>query len=543
MKRFVVIFILSLLVLPAYLFAAAEGDLEQKILDMSNQLEEMKKELKKMKTQESFQDKRVSAAEEKASDVESKWSWLTIGGEYRFRIDSLKGRVGEYMQYSPSASYSVPNYPMPGMTTLFRSTPVEEYTAENDSVMFNRFRLKLNADVYENLTVASRLSMYKVWGHSSMSPVQGSYFADRAMGAFDGTVGYVPQDNVLRVDYAFATWSNIADTPVWFSIGRRYSTQGVPTNIRQNTDKIGTAGVAGHLIDYAFDGLTIGYAPDIEALPGAYAKFCYGRGYDSGFNTDVPGSNVTKDTDFVGLFIDPIFTDDLNIELQVVRANNIFDTLPDGGVSTNLGDIDNFGVYVNGRIKDIGFGDLNLFVSGAMSKTYPNENLYELDFFSMDGGTTWTKGGYGLLYDDGDPMQAGGQGNDGHTGSSIYAGARYDIKKTGTKVGLEYNYGSKYWITFAPAADDLWTSKLGTRGSVYEGYVIQELPGTPVSKFGKAFVRLGYQYYKFKYTGSNNWIGEPKEIDDLNTTDPAGTQMLAPLKSAQDIYLTLDISF
>ncbi|HBH60241.1 MAG TPA: DUF3373 domain-containing protein, partial [Nitrospiraceae bacterium] len=59
----------------------------------------------------------------------------------------------------------------------------------------------------------------------------------------------------------------------------------------------------------------------------------------------------------------------------------------------------------------------------------------------------------------------------------------------------------------------------------------------------KAFIRAGYQYYKFKYTGSNNWIGEPKAINDLNTTDPSGTQMLAPLKNAQDIYLTLDISF
>ncbi len=543
MKRFIVFLLLFSLVIPAGSYAVTEGELEQKIQDMNDQLDDLKKQMKKMKTQERFQDKRVAAVEEKTDDVESKWSWLTIGGEYRFRIDSLKGKTHDYMQYDSSAKYSVPDYPMPGMTTLFRSAPVEEYKTKNDSVMFNRFRLKLNAQVYENLSVKTRLSMYKVWGHGSMSPVQGSYFADRAMGAFDGTVGYVPQDSVLRVDYAFATWSNIAETPVWFSIGRRYSTQGVPTNLRQNTEKIGTAGVAGHIIDYAFDGLTIGYAPYIEALPGAYAKFCYGRGYDSGFKTTAPGSNVPRDTDFAGFFIDPIYTDNLNIEFQFVRASNIFDTLPDAGVSTNLGDIDNFGAYISGKFEDLGGGDLNLFVSGAMSKTHPNENLYELPFFSMDGGTTWQNAGYGLLYDDSDPMTAGGQGSDSHSGSSVYAGARYDIKKTGTKLGFEYNYGSKYWITFAPAADDLWTSKLGTRGSVYEGYIIQELPGTPVAKFGRAYVRLGYQYYQFKYTGSNSWIGEPKAIDDLNTTDASGTQMFAPLKNAQDIYLTLDVSF
>jgi len=536
MQRFIVFLLLFVLVMPVSSFAGNEKDLEMKIDDMTRQLDELKKQMQGMKTQEMFQEKRVAAVEEKTDEAESKWSWLTIGGEYRFRIDSLEGKVHDYMQYNSAASY--PSGPM-----LFHSTPTEGHKVKNDSVMFNRFRLKVNAQVLDNLSVSSRLAMYKAWGHQSMTPVQGSYFADRAMGAFDGTVGYVPQDNTMRADYAFATWSNIAETPVWFSIGRRYSTQGVPTNIRQNTEKIGTAGVAGHLIDYAFDGLTVGYAPYIEALPGAYAKFCYGRGYDSGFKTDVPGSNVPKDTDFVGLFIDPIYTDDLNVELQLVRASNIFDTLPDGGVSTNLGDIDNLGVYVSGRLEDVGMGDLTLFVSGAMSKTHPNTNLYELPFFSMDGGTTYVNGGYGLLYDDSNAMVSGGQGNDSHTGRSIYAGARYDIKKTGTKVGLEYNYGSKYWITFAPAGDDLWTSKLGTRGSVYEGYVIQELPGKPIAKFGKAFVRLGYQYYKFKYTGSNNWIGEPKEIASLNTTDPTKTQNLAPLKSAQDIYMTFDVTF
>lgn len=538
MKQFFVLLLLFLVTfLPVSSYSATQDDLERKMEELNKQMEELKKQIGEMKTQDAFQEKRVSAATEKAEEVAGKWSWLSIGGEYRFRVDSLRGKVHDYMQYNSASTYSVPS----GM--IFKSASAPGYVVKNDSVMFNRFRLKVNAHVYENIHLASGLAMYKTWGHGSSTPVQGSYFADRAMGVFDGTVGHVPQDNTLRVDYVMATISNIMDTPVWFSIGRRYSTMGVPTNIRQNAEKLGTGGVAGHLIDYSFDGLTIGYAPYIEALPGAYAKFCYGRGYDSGFKTEAAGANVPKDTDFMGIFFDPIYTDNLNIELQFVRANDIFDTLPDGGVSTNLGDIDNLGMYISGKIEDVGIGDLNLFVSGAYSKTHPNENLYELPFFSVDGGTTYINGGYGLMYNDADPMTSGGQGNDSHSGSSVYAGLRYDIKKTGTKVGLEYNYGSKYWITFAPAADDLWTSKLGTRGSVYEGYIIQDIPGTPIAKFGKAYVRVGYQLYKFKYTGSNNWIGEPERIRDLNTTDPSLTQMLAPLESAQDIYATLDISF
>jgi hypothetical protein len=95
-----------------------------------------------------------------------------------------------------------------------------------------------------------------------------------------------------------------------------------------------------------------------------------------------------------------------------------------------------------------------------------------------------------------------------------------------------------------PAADDLWTSKLGTRGDVYEAYVIQELGWLkPITKRAKAFFRLGYQYYKFDYTGSNNWVGAPKKIEDLDTTDPAKTQLLAPLKNAKNIYFTFDVQF
>jgi hypothetical protein len=94
-----------------------------------------------------------------------------------------------------------------------------------------------------------------------------------------------------------------------------------------------------------------------------------------------------------------------------------------------------------------------------------------------------------------------------------------------------------------PAADDIWTSKLGTRGKVVEVYLIQELNRKPISKKGKAFVKLGYQYYKFDYTGSNNWIGSPVKISDLNTTNALLAQGMAPIETAKDIYLTFEVQF
>ncbi len=374
--------------------------------------------------------------------------------------------------------------------------------------------------------------MYKVWGHQTETPVQGQYFADRAMGVFDGSIGHVPESSNLIVDYAFATWSNIAGQPIWFSVGRRPSTGGVPTNLRQNVERTGTAGVPGFLIDYAFDGMTFGVAPDIEALPGAYAKLCYGKGYDSGFKTD------PKDVNMFGINVVPYDTDNLRIELQWNRAFDIFDNLPDSGVKTNLGDIDQFGGLVMGKV----LNNLNLFIAGALSKTHPNDNLLKMPFYWVDTNGDGQKdteeqiieAGFGLLYDEGK--------KESHTGHLIYLGARYDIPTTGTKIGAEYNRGSRYWVAFAPAGDDIWTSKLGTRGSVYEVYVIQELKNKPISKRGKAFFRLGYQYYDFEYTGSNSWIGEPKKIEDL-ATNPMYAQIFPPLDKAHDIYLTFEVRF
>ena len=147
----------------------------------------------------------------------------------------------------------------------------------NDSLFTNRFGLNLIGKATEDITVIARLLMYKVWGMGNTNPVTtNAFFADRTV--FDGTTGHIPQDNILRVDQAYATWSNIADAPVWFSIGRRPSTGGIPGNIRAEFRKNRYSRRTFLLVDYAFDGLTLGYAPDINALPGAYIKSLLRKG-------------------------------------------------------------------------------------------------------------------------------------------------------------------------------------------------------------------------------------------------------------------------
>jgi hypothetical protein len=438
--------------------------------------------------------------------------WLQIGGDYRFRYDVLQGKVHDYRQADPSGGVPT-GFAQPG------------YTVKNNSLMMNRFGLNLKADPMEDIVVKARLVMYKIAGHQTADPALGVFFADRFGGSNDGTVSHIPQDSVVRVDYAFATVNNVFDQPIWFSIGRRPSTGGIPSNYRQNLEKMGTAGIPAILVDYAFDGMTLGYAPDIAKLPGAYAKLCYGRGYESGFKniqgSPIGGSSNLKDTDFLGLNAVAYDTEKLHIEVQYQKGMHIFDIPSDGmpafsltSPTTNLGDIDWLGGVVTTKM-----GSLNLFASAATSKTDPNGNV------GATGGS--------LLENPG--------GTESHTGTAFYVGGRYDMGTT--KVGLEYNQGSKYWIGMIPDSDDIWTGKLGTRGSVYEVYLIQELKRKPVSKKGKAFVRLGYQYYDFQYSGSNNWVGAPVKIANMDTTNPALQQLMAPLKNAQDLYATFDVQF
>ncbi|GAO03703.1 DUF3373 domain-containing protein [Anaeromyxobacter sp. PSR-1] len=464
---------------------AADPDPQQKKID------ELAKELEALKQQ-------VKKDEEKSLS-----KWLTVSGDYRFRLDSLKGEVPAYYQYMGPTSMPVA---MPG------------FDPENGTLMTNRFGLNLKAKATRNVTVTTRLLMNKTSGMQTADATNAGFFADR-MSILDGTIGHVPSDNALRVDQVFATWSNIFDQPVWFSVGRRPSTGGSPTHVRQNGERPGNGGVPGLLVDYAFDGMTLGWAPEIDALPGAFAKLCYGRGFDAGYSN----TNDLKDTDMLGVQVVPVDTDPLRIDLQWNRGFNIFDD--PNNVSVELGDIDWYGVGLLSTLKGIGPGSLTSFASGGVSITHPNGKHLLLG--GMDSGA-------GLL--------TSGPDTSDRTGYGAYVGVRYDLP-AGTKIGGEYNYGSKYWMPFDPAADDMWTSKLGTRGNVYEAYLIQELPLPAISSFvSKAFFKVGWQYYDFQYTGSNNWIGAPVKVSELMAS-PMNAQMLPPVKTAQDFYGTFEVRF
>ncbi|MEN8135075.1 MAG: DUF3373 family protein [Thermodesulfobacteriota bacterium] len=127
-------------------------------------------------------------------------------------------------------------------------------------------------------------------------------------------------------------------------------------------------------------------------------------------------------------------------------------------------------------------------------------------------------------------------------GYSVYTGIRYDLDDLRLKLGLEFNYGTKNWISFT-TADEFYVSKLATRGYVAEIYSIYDIPTVDFSAWlNKGFVRVGYKYFDYEYTGSGSWLGKPEKIDDI-ANDPLASQFYAPDYHDHMIYMVVDLYF
>lgn len=438
-------------------------------------------------------------------------SWLQFGGHYQLRYDSLRATVPTYTEF------------------MF-STPIEGYKIRNDALFTDRWALNMKANPFEDISFKAQLLTYKVWGSQTTQPINGNYMGMPAFlaPAMDNAQGHYPGGSEVYVNQGYAGWSNILEQPIWFSIGRKPATGGWPSNIKQNLDKTGTAGVPGFLIDASFDGVTIGWAPYIESMPGFFLKWCQGKGMDSGYANDSP---IQKDTDFGGLMTTWINSENLHVESLVMQVNHLMAAPPDGMMvldhqwvsNADLGSIRWWGIGAGGKVTE----ELNVFASVMQNHFDPSDQVRP-DF------------GMGMLWHQNYPML-----RERHSGTGFWTGGRYDFS-TGTKLGLEYTHGTKYWFPYGASSRDMWGNKINTRGSTYEIYVIQELDQKPVAARGQTFVRLGFQYYDFEYTGSLNWLEVPQKISELNSNTSAvgpPQQFLIPLRRATDLYMTFEVLF
>lgn len=425
--------------------------------------------------------------------------------------------------------------------------PSPESTYKNDTIYTNRLRLNMRVKAMEHLEFKARLAMYKIWGMQNNAV---DYYENNGNGggpfmlsslAFDGSATRQPQDSILRVDRAFMNWNAIGDSPFWFSIGRRPVTDGPPAHLREGLDSKLATPVA--YMDYAFDGATIGYAYNnlfgMEDAPGRI-RFCYGRGFEAG-PSDGDGLN---DVDMSGISWDVYSKGDRFFYIQSFGAFNMFN-VPDNVTFVNPLE---YAMYIDHKdlidpldsTKDMVLNRANLGNIYHTSTIYMSK-VNNLNYFLALGWSETDPKGFDELGNS--LLSSWWDEPTKHDGYSAYVGVRYDMDDLGLKLGAEYNWGSEYWIAFTPGHDDLYASKLATRGNVFELYTIYDVhAGEAISKYSKAFIRLGYQHYQYDYTGSGFWLGAPQKTDEL-AMDPLSAQFYLPVDSMDQVYASIEAWF
>ena len=510
-KKISVLALAGLIALPALSMAGGSGgkgsaanvdDLERKIEELSRQLDELKAQMGKQGEVDAATSQQLS---ELAGDLE--------GFDERAEAWDLAARFKLYGDFRTRLDF-------------YNANTVFGESLDNDTLWTNRFRLNMRVKATENVEFKGRLAMFKAWG--MQAPFENDTSDPRPFPVFDGNVTRTTDDSALYVDRAYVNWNNIGGAPVWLSFGRRPTTDGPPSQIRLGQDERLATPVAA--FNYAFDGITAGYGYNWsnEALGAGKVRFCYGRGFENGLLEEVGSIN---DADFAGINWDVLGKGRRLLNIQSFGVFNAFNypqfkDIPDEFLTPVFGERQNLGnIWHTDVVWQDEVANFNYFVEGGWSNTQPNDNGMFNDVAGIFAGQT-------------------GFNTSSENGYLIYGGVRYDMDNIRLKLGAEYNYGSPYWIAFTPAHDDIYQSKLATRGHVFELYTIYDIPaGEAVSKYGRAFIRLGYQYYNYTHSGSGDWNLFPYDLGD--SADQAKLQALGldPIDDAHQIYLTFEAFF
>jgi len=400
---------------------------------------------------------------------------------------ALKGGIG---QFTPQMQQMLMNYlaQVPGVLQ-------NGYSANSDALMTNRLRLRFDSQVSDNISFGARLSMYKVFGDSTGLQV---FDGQPTSMSIDGTTVGVPSGDMVRVERAYFSWNHIGGSNLYLSIGRRPSTGGPPLNFRDDEPRGGTP--SGALIDFQFDGITAGYNVNDKMT----LRACYGMGYSAGFGNGALLENPADRVKSVHLFggnMDLYSTDKTFVQVTLARAWNVTDgfagqlVLPNNPLtgapisapvvmryapSDNLGAINLYGINLQKKL-----GDFDLFASGNWSSTRPNGRTTPFGGLMSDPFET--------------PVNRDGQ--------LYYVGIRYSVPKDDgrTKIGFEFNHGTKYWFNFAQAADDIIAPKTDTRGEVYETYLTHRISD-------HFMLKGSYINYNYTWSGSGWQVGAPKRL-------------------------------
>ena len=517
-------------------------DLKQELKLLNEKMQSVQQQLEEMETEATKKDKKMQSMEKKVNQsyVHAAMDKITLGAELRTRADTIHytnallapSAMTQSFFTAPPMGFNGATLPqiqqgMANMAAAGMIPPPEEYSTDNDFISTNRFRLEMKSKITDKLSFGGRLAGYKVFGDSV-----GVEFNQGGLGDvyLDGTTSSLPHGDTIHLERAFFNYHNtIGSLPYSFSLGRRPSTEGPPLEYGNNSSEGGSP--LATIINWQFDGASLKF--DLEeatGISGADFKFCYGVGFEGDWGNSSSLNPQAADVDDVHMFgiIATLFNDfRTSVMLNYAHAWDVTDGFtgltvmpfviskmdtdgdgqaeyyfePNSGAyvsrmepTTNIGDWDAASVLMRTNLFDW-VGDVDVFVAGSWSHTDPSR-VSANPYFEMMG--------YGLLSSNGELED--------RDGFSLYAGTSIGMPYKG-RLGLEFNWGSKYWFNFTGAEDSLVGSKLAVRGKVYEAYYLQPLHEDVF------FLKIGGQYYDYEYTGSGNPLGEPVKISEATSLD------------------------
>ncbi len=527
-KEILTISLIAILAWPA-------GTWAETVDELKNQIEQLKQQIQvlEQKVDQQINSQQAAPAsspdlkglEERVEKIETKTAGDNIqwGGDMRVRLDHMNWHVNPYQQFT-------------GTTTPPVAVPAQDLS--NAAQYSLRLRLRMNANINENLKFMGRLSMYKLYGGSDVPIFNGQ--PNTVLDSFNAS--HIPSTSALRVERALLKW-DIPKIPFTLAFGRMNSSEGPPLEVREGTERQATPQAI--MVNAEVDGMHIDYHLDSIGLPeGTNIGFCAGIGYESGFGgggqvsenfTLTPFGlghiNGMKDSRVAG------FTYDMPLMFQT------------GGVINNTRLLFGYNRFTN--MTDIPFGALiNFPIPGPYTPPAPQYVTATNNLGNMDQlGVTWkhelgdtltyfVSGGYILSHPNGRVSQYGfggllGDPTHDKSGTGVYTGVRYTPAKK-VAFGLEFNHGSDHWFTYTPSAGEP-NDKLAARGNVWEGYGRWD--------FAKNLsLRTGYIHYNYS-TAFSGWHIAPGDLQYYSLDNPSAVNFYPFPKTVKSVYFLVETHF
>ena len=389
----------------------------------------------------------------------------------------------------------------------FRGLRFEQYTKHiNESVraiFSDRFRLNMKVELSDNLQFHGRMVAFYNWSDETKSKFPATNLFNE---------GRYPDDTEVKlerayVDYFFTPHPKL---PMAFSFGRLPYTDGMPTDLRENTPRKSTYPAL------AFDCLGSGLAlsanlQPLTGLPDSALRFVYLRKVDDNdlyryredtvnvksldmyvgqFETGLPYAWSKDILYMVNLMYFPRMPDEAfkNLSPRILWPAD----LPD-----SLGSIWKLTFFVESRQFLGSWFDWFAGFSYMHTNTSGDAATYSILFPGSPLKTSM-----GLINDDGSPSRKA---------TAFHVGTRINFPLhalNDPKLGIEYNHGSRYWWGLNGAPEDPLT-KLDVRGDCWDFYWLQ-----PIDKHFSA--RMGLTMLNRDYGGM--WfVGGAPHVDETIT--------------------------